>query len=327
MSRSPSRRGPSLRHRLPAPPDPRAVVRRTITAASVGSEARDALAALPRRTVHEPLPAIPRRATADDLVFAARALVRDAVTAEFIREGLAAIDLPENATRAQLNAADLLTDREFLGFMDRTLAVVAVAPPLPGAREARALAAAPGSRDRCGLSLEAASGLASYLVGAAARLAGIDMPDEERLAAFVDEQAARVLAGARDALARSVTAPQELQRLRALRARLDASPEGADASDRTEPVDAPPASSDEHDEHDEHDDDATRPERDSGPSAGSTRPRASGPRLSAADLARAASLARSAKDFLDTDTGRAALDLAKRGAASLNDRGKGRPGR
>lgn len=270
------------------------------------------------------LPEAPRRPTPEDLLFLARSVVRDAARAEFVREGLDAIDLPEDFRRADLQSANLLADRDHLAFLDRTLAVIDVRDVAPDAREAARVAHSPTSRDRCGLTLEAASVIASYLVGAAERLGGerTDMPGDH--AAFVAEQALAVRDAARETLGSLVTAPQELRAARALRAAVDAGEGGATKPEAGTPPEASAA-----------DAGRTAPggaqqTRPAVGGDGAQRARGSRPHASASDrredrwrpsdLRRVLDHADSARAFFETDAGRGAVRAFRAGAGMLAER-------
>lgn len=306
--------------------DPRPVLRRAAVSLQIGAEVRTVL------------PQAPRRPSPEDLLFLARVLAQDAARAEFVREGLDAIAVPEGFSRADLAAADLLADRDYLAFMDRTLAVLDVRADAPSAREARAVTLSPSSADAHGFTLEATSTLASYLVDAAARLQGV--PD--RLAdreIFAETQQRLLRDGARETLSALVTAPQELRWAMASRRRIaegaaDAAtggpaqaadgagtgaPGAAGAAPGGESIRIPRSSRAEQ----------TRPRQ--GGAAGGTGPtgrerkererwRPSDVRrvLDLADSARG--VADSAKGFLETEQGRAALDLLKKGSAAVAER-------
>lgn len=274
--------------------------------------------------VRSVLPEAPRRPTPEDLLFLARSVVRDAARAEFVREGLDAIDLPEDFRRADLQSANLLADREHLAFLDRTLAVIEVSEVAPEAREAARVAHSPTSRDRCGLTLEAASVIASYLVGAAERLRGgrADVPGGH--AAFVAEQALAVRDAARETLGSLVTAPQELRAARALRAAVDAggagaTEPGAGTSAETSTADtgrAAPSGAQQ-----------TRPASGThgAQSARGSRPEGRGngrgeDRWRPSDLRRVLDHADSARAFFETDAGRGAVRAFRAGAGMLAER-------
>lgn len=307
--------------------DPRPVLRRAAVSLQIGAEVRTVL------------PQAPRRPSPKDLLFLARVLAQDAVRAEFVREGLDAIAVPEGFSRADLAAADLLADRDYLAFMDRTLAVLDVRADAPSAREARAVTLSPSSADAHGFTLEATSTLASYLVDAAARLQGVpDRPADREI--FAETQQRLLRDGARETLSALVTAPQELRWAMASRRRIaegaaDAATGGpaqavddgagigttgaAGAAAGGESIRIPRFSGAEQ----------TRP-RQGGAASGtgpSGRERKERERWRPSDVRRvldladsARGVADSAKGFLETEQGRAALDLLKKGSAAVAER-------
>lgn len=287
--------------------DPRVPLRRSARALAIGQEVRGVLPEAPRA---------PRRA---DLEFLARSLVRDAVRAEFVREGLDAVDLSADFRRPDLEAAALLTDRDYLAFVDRTVGLIRLLDAVPDAREARRIATAGTSRDRYGLTIEAATALASYLVAAAHRLDtdprsgdDTDAPGSGRTADVSDQ----LRDAARETLASLVTAPEELRAAMALRAagRRAAdgtgSPQDGESAAGSAGTRTPPLGGAQQ----------TRP-ASAGTSAraGSTR---SGrdERWRASDVRRLLDHADTARAFFESETGRAAADLLRRGSSAMRDR-------
>lgn len=277
--------------------DPRPRLQRAARSLAIGAEVRSTA------------PEAPRRPSPEDLRFLARAAVRDAVRAEFAREGLDAVHLSADFRRADLQGAQLLTDREMLAFFDRTVAVIAVRTPLPGAREAAATARSAGARDAYGPTLEAASIQASFLLGAAERLTGIEGGQlEER----VQEQTPALREAAREMLTELVTAPQELRAVMALRADV----EGGAAPASTAPTQSVPAGTP---RSAETADAPPRPDAADDPEPAERRSQR-GERLRASDLRRALDHADAARSFLESEAGRATADLLRRGAAAVRER-------
>lgn len=280
--------------------------------------------------VRSVLPEAPRRPVPDDLLFLARSVVRDAARAEFVREGLDAIDLPEDFRRADLQRADLLADREHLAFLDRTLAVIEVTDPAPDPREAGRVARSATSRDAYGLTLEAASVIASYLVGAAERLerrSGTGPGELLGHDAYVAEQSRALRDAARETLGSLVTAPQELRAAMALRASVLADP----AAGGPAPEDGASAGTADPDTQPG----AARSSAASGsaqqahPSAGRTTTdgsragRGTGrsdERWRPSDLRRMLDHADAARAFFETDAGRGAVKVLRTGAALVAER-------
>lgn len=284
-------------------------------ALAIGSEARTVLADAPRRP------------TPDDLQFLARSVVRDAARAEFVREGLDTIDLPEGFRRADLIGANLLADREHLAFLDRTLAVIEVHDPAPDAREAARVAHSPTSRDRCGLTLEAASVIASYLIGAAQRLTAEATGPGALRDDQVAEQSRALRDAARETLESLVTAPQELRAAMALRAAVDADPSARPetpepARPAADPQSGATSNGDAHGTGAPGGAQQTRPSARAS-SSGTSRTAAGGPsadRWRPSDIRRVLDHADAARAFFETDAGRSTADVLKAGASLLADR-------
>lgn len=293
--------------------DPRAPLRRSARSLAIGQEVRGVV------------PETPRAPSRADLEFLARSLVRDAVRAEFVREGLDAVDLPADFRRTDLQAAALLTDRDYLAFVDRTVALIQLRDPAPDAREARRVATAGTSRDRYGLTIEAATALASYIVAAAHRLDAPAAAGDDRHAPGAEptaDEAAPLRDAARETLASLVTAPEELRAAMALR---DAG--GANANGTPGPAADVPSSGAAGTRMPPLDGaQQTRPSSaDAGGRPGSSRG-GRDERWRASDVRRLLDHADTARAFFESDTGRAAADLFRRGSSAMRDRAAQRRG-
>lgn len=156
------------------------------------------------------VPELPRDADAGHLERAARRLVRRAAQDEFAREGITRIPVPEATGRAELRRADLASDAAFHAVVEDVLSAVEIVPSPLESDDAVALRDARASSDAYGLSPEAASDLASYLLGRAFLLR-----DEERdLDAYLDRHERQIREDIRSALVRLVRVPLELRSAR-----------------------------------------------------------------------------------------------------------------
>ena len=164
-------------------------------------------------------PEIPRDAEAGHLERAARRLLRRAAQDELAREGVARVPLPpETAGRAELRRADIAGDASFHAFVEDVLSAVDIAPSPLEREDAVALRDARGSSDAYGLSPEAASDLASYLLGRAFALSETG----EEIAEYLEEQSAVIRQDVRDTLVRQVRVPLELKVARERHRRFEA---------------------------------------------------------------------------------------------------------
>lgn len=172
----------------------------------------------PRLTRHAPVsvgnlrridPMLPREPDADQLMRAARRIVRRAARDEFAREGVRLIRLPEGWGRAELRQADIAGDAAFHGFVEGVLAAVDIAPSAMGPEDVEDLRTAPESGDAYGYSLEAAADLASYLLSRAWRLMAKEADSSE--AEFFAAQHQVIRDDVRSALVRLVRVPLEVR--------------------------------------------------------------------------------------------------------------------
>ncbi|MCS6711740.1 hypothetical protein JSY14_06790 [Brachybacterium sp. EF45031] len=177
------------------------------TAAPVDRRVRD-------EELRSAFPDLPRHPSADDLLARARRLVREAAQAEFAREGVGLVDLPEGWGRAELQEAGLPSDPRFHALVESTLAVLTFPQEALRPEDARELLHGPGARDGHGLSLESASDLGGYLL-LAARERRVTQEGEAGTAVGADDptgDAQQLRDAARAALVRCVTAPLEMRR-------------------------------------------------------------------------------------------------------------------
>lgn len=168
--------------------------------------ARSAVLAEARAVV----PELPREADAGHLERAARRLLRRAAQDEFAREGITRVPVPEATGRAELRRADLAGDAAFHAVVEDVLSAVAIVPSPLESDDAVALRDARASSDAFGLSPEAASDLASYLLGRAFLL----RDDERDLDAYLERQETQIREDMRSALVRLVRVPLELRTAR-----------------------------------------------------------------------------------------------------------------
>ncbi|MBB5832645.1 hypothetical protein [Brachybacterium aquaticum] len=153
------------------------------------------------------MPEIPRDADAGHLERAARRLVRRAAQDDFAREGITRIPVPRGTTRAALREADVAGDARFHAVVEDVLSGIDIGPSPLEADDAVALRDSRTSADAYGLSPEAASDLASYLLGLAFTL----REDEHDLDAYLARHEAQIRQDVREALVRTVRVPLELK--------------------------------------------------------------------------------------------------------------------
>ncbi|APX33832.1 hypothetical protein BH708_15190 [Brachybacterium sp. P6-10-X1] len=191
----------ALRGRLSAVPT--AVRRRSRDAATRARILADARAIGPE---------IPRDADPDDLIRAARRLVRRAAQDEFAREGVTRVRLPEEISRAELRRADVAGDASFHAVVEDVLSALDIVPSPLEREDAVDLRRAPTSADRYGLSPEVAADLASYVLQRAVELDGeLEDGEVEDVEQFFTVQATRIREDVRAVLVRQVTVPLELK--------------------------------------------------------------------------------------------------------------------
>lgn len=241
------------------------------------------------------LPELPRDPQRRDLEGSAEGLLRRAAAAEAAREGVDVlerlVDLPEGWTRADLVAAQIPRLPSWEAFVIAAADAPRIRPLQTSAPEALAALRSPSAHDAYGLTLEAAGDAASWVLTRAAELCG--EPVDELLAPWSD-RARRIV---RDALTRAVTVPQELRVAIAHHEAVARAPEDPawflEEGAAPEGEESPTADEHERDHERDH-------QHDADADAESDADAPHGP--SAADRAR------TVREFLRSDAGRATLE-------------------